>query len=373
MHNLSQTRLILFFTGGFSLKKWDEAGLLGRETAVYRALRPHLGDITFVTYGNFRDLPYAAYLDGINIVCNKWRLPSRWYIFLLSRLYPMFWREPALFKSNQVLGADIALKAARRSGKKFIARCGYLPSTQVIWRHGIDSVEAQKVQQLETTLFQGADQVVVTTPVMRDIIVERCQVRAEKVKIIPNYVDVGRFKPPSTPRKLKQLCYVGRLEEVKNVSALLDAVNGLDVELIIIGGGGLKESLEAKAREEQLPVRFLGNIPNTELPAHLNRASLFVLPSHLEHHPKALLEAMACGLPAIGTNVFGTRELIHHRETGYLCGTSSEEIRAAIQDLMSDTKLQAHISRNAREFVAEHFSLKRVVQMELELLAGLAN
>ena len=96
---------------------------------------------------------------------------------------------------------------------------------------------------------------------------------------------------------------------------------------------------------------------------------MFILPSLYEGHPKALLEAMACSRPVIGTDVIGIRELIRHRETGYLCGTSPEEIRAAIQDVLSDADLRNHMGHNAQEFVLEHFALERVVEMELALLS----
>jgi glycosyltransferase involved in cell wall biosynthesis len=77
---------------------------------------------------------------------------------------------------------------------------------------------------------------------------------------------------------------------------------------------------------------------------------------------------MACGLPVIGTDVPGIRELIRHRETGYLCGTSPQEIRAAIQDVLDDMDLRTRMGCNAREFVVENFALEQVVEMELALL-----
>jgi glycosyltransferase involved in cell wall biosynthesis len=81
---------------------------------------------------------------------------------------------------------------------------------------------------------------------------------------------------------------------------------------------------------------------------------------------------MACGLPVIGTDVAGIRELINHKENGYLCGTTAEEIRQAILDVLGDSGQMARMGRNAREFVVMHFALDRIVEMELELLEKLA-
>jgi glycosyltransferase involved in cell wall biosynthesis len=353
-----------------SLKMWDELGLLEREVALYRALQSHL-HVTFVTYGDAHDLHYRGGLDGIGIICNRWGLSRQWYMRLLTRLYPLLWHGNTVLKSNQVQGADIALRVARRFGKKFIARCGYLPSNIAIWRYGAEAPQAQRQWQMEATVFQGADRVVVTTSLMRQTIMERYGIESQKIRIIPNYVDLQRFSPTSYGRQPNQIYFVGRLEEEKNLLSLLDAIDGLDVELTLIGTGSLEERLKEKARQAQLPVCFLGKIPNIELCDHLNRASLFILPSYLEGHPKVLIEAMACGLPVIGTDVPGIRELIEHRETGYLCGTTPGELRAAIQGVLADTDLRARMGRQSREFAVKHFALDRVVEMELALLEEL--
>jgi predicted O-methyltransferase YrrM len=103
----------------------------------------------------------------------------------------------------------------------------------------------------------------------------------------------------------------------------------------MIGDGPLRDVLEAAVAERRLPVEFLGTRPHAELPALLNRSAAFVLPSLYEGNPKALVEAMACGVPAIGARVPGIQEIVRHRETGYLCGTSADEIRAAMTDVLA--------------------------------------
>lgn len=162
---------------------------------------------------------------------------------------------------------------------------------------------------------------------------------------------------------------MGRLDEHKNPLGLLQAVAGLNVHLVMMGNGTLQPKVEALAGELDLDITLIQRVSHMELPHYLNQASLFVLLSFYEGHPKTLLEAMACGLPVIGTDVPGIREVTHHHETGYLCGTSPEEIRAAIQDVLSDADLRARTGCSAREFVVEHLALERVVGMELALLS----
>lgn len=370
--SLKQFSLLLFFTEGLSLSTWDHKGIFEREVALYRYLQNRGFQVIFITYGGQNEITYEKRLNGIRILCNRWGLPRSWYIWLLIHFYPLLWRGPLIFKSNQVKGAKVALLAAQRSGKPFIARCGYLLSFNMAQKYGYSSPQAQSARALEAYLFTRADRVVVTTPNMRQMVIENYKLSMDKVKVIPNYVDTNLFKPnPNNSRVPRRICYIGRLVVEKNLFALLEAVKGLDVELLIIGDGNLKDKLITKAQNENIPVRFLGNQPNTVLPQYLNSSEIFILPSLYEGHPKALLEAMACGLPVIGTNVPGIRELIQHCETGYLCGTSPEEIRIAIQDVLNDRELRTRMGRNAREFVVENFSLEQIVEMEIDLLNSL--
>jgi glycosyltransferase involved in cell wall biosynthesis len=77
---------------------------------------------------------------------------------------------------------------------------------------------------------------------------------------------------------------------------------------------------------------------------------------------------MASGLPVVATDVPGIRELIRHGETGWLCGTDSAAIRAALVRVASDATLRAHLGAAARQQVVSEYSLDRIVNLELELL-----
>lgn len=369
---LANVRLVLFFTRGLSLRVWDEIGILDREAALYRRLASALRRITLVTYGD-RDQIYESRLGGIRVQSNRWRMSARLYERYLTTTLPWSWWGPVVVKSNQMQGADAALAAARLSKKPFIARCGYLPSDNMERAHGNDSPQAKSAQTLEQHVFSGADRIVVTTTAIRHKILHRYQLRPDRVRIIPNYVDIGLFAPtPCEDRRPNRVLYVGRLEEEKNPRALLDAVEGLDVELVMVGQGSLGETLVREAAERRLSVTFLGNVPNRELPRLYNSSAAFVMPSFIEGHPKALLEAMACGRPVIGTNVPGIRELITDRVTGRLCEPHPDSLRAAVRDVLNNESLCVQMGVAARAYVAERFSLDRVVQMEAALLEELA-
>ncbi len=130
------------------------------------------------------------------------------------------------------------------------------------------------------------------------------------------------FKIPdrdSHPNNKFTLITVGSLEQLyKGVDVLIDAVSlctrtGLDIHLVVIGDGRYRPYLEARCRKRGIEDRthFLGQWPAGEpVYAQLERADLFVLASRTEGLPRAMLEAMARGLPCIGTTVGGIPELL---------------------------------------------------------------
>ena len=364
--------LVLFFTRGMSLKVWDTIGMLEREVALYYRLQEKGIKISFVTYGYTEDLNYAERLPGINILCNHLKLPTFLYERLLPLLHFSSFRQSHVFKSNQTLGAMTALRNSRLFRKKFIARSGYLLSVVTEHRYGQNSVEARRVEKLERRIFSSADKAVVTAPAMYHRITQRYNISPARVRVIPNYVDTDIFYPTAESKDSgKRLCYIGRLGEEKNLVNLMEAVKGLDVELLMVGNGPLGSRLLEMATRDGTAVRFLDNVPNLQLPSILNHSDLFVLPSQYEGHPKTLIEAMACGIPVIGTDVSGIRELIVHLENGYLCGTRPEEIREAIRWMLNNGSQRTRMGRNARAYVVEHFALDRIVENEIALLEEL--
>lgn len=364
-------KLTLFFTEGVSLQTWDTVGMLNREIALYKALQKQGVDVGFVTYGDRGDLGLAPDLPGMDLYVNQSKMP----ISLYERMLVMQPPKGDVFKSNQVAGAQVALSAARRAKVKFVARCGYLLSEFQENRYGTKSSQAKSAAQLERKVFEGADAVTVTTAAMMDSISYRYKLPREKIGVIPNYVETELFKPaaPHVANQKLRLVFVGRLDKQKNLHALVDAVSGLDIDVWLIGYGPQKTELEEQTKKTRAKFNFLGNVSNKDLPALLNSCDLFVLPSLYEGHPKALLEAMACQLPVIGTNVSGIRELIRDGENGLLCDIHPENIRISVERLLSDSSLRERLGLAGRKFVLQNFALEHIVQLEVALLNRLGS
>jgi len=366
-------RLALFFTRGMSLRAWDDLGMLDREMALYVRLQALGVDVTFVTYGGPEEVLYEQRFPGIHILSNVTGLSPDTYEASIEHLHVGELEQIDVIKTNQMQGADVALRVARHLGIPLIARCGYMLSAFVTREQGADSVAARAAMDLERTVFSGADRIVVTTPEMAADIQGRIPESGGRVRIIPNYVDTDLFSPAAERSVRWDLLFVGRLVPQKNLATLLDAVAALPVRMAIIGEGPLEPALRGHPASLEGKVDWLGAVPSRHLPEYMRRSRICVLPSLYEGHPKVLIEAMACGRPVVGTDVPGIRELISHGKTGWLCVPAAQDLEAAIRRLLSDADLCVRLGRAARAFVLDTCSLDRAASQEHSLLCTYAS
>jgi glycosyltransferase involved in cell wall biosynthesis len=363
----SGIHLALFFTRGVSLETWYKIGLFEREIALYRRLQRHGVHVTLVTYGSAADRSYQELIPGMQILCNRWNLSPATYEKWLPLLHVLQLITINIIKTNQTAGADLALRAARLLRKPLIARCGYMWSEFAGNRDGPDADETKRAQKTEALVFSSARRIVVTTEMMAKSIEKRFPALQERIAVIPNYVDTELFAPEPGRDLHSEAIFVGRVAAQKNVSSLLEAVSNLDARVTIIGEGEEREKLMQRYGTLNGRVRWVNFMPHQEIPRYLHGSRLFILPSFYEGHPKALIEAMACGMPVISTRAPGIQELIRHGETGWLCDPEPESIRQALLKLLVNPELCARLGKNARAFVVRNFSIDRIVQQELAL------
>lgn len=171
-----------------------------------------------------------------------------------------------------------------------------------------------------------------------------------RIELIPGGVDVGRFGPASDKRAVRArlglpenatiVLTVRRLVPRMGLENLLTAFCGLarerdDLRLVIGGRGRSEGDLRALASRLGIAdrVRFAGFIPEEDLPAYYQAADLFVLPTlALEGFGLITLEALACGLPVVGTPVGSTRELLGQFDARLLtAGTDAAALTEGIR------------------------------------------
>lgn len=362
----------VFFTRGMSIEEWNKAGLLEREMAFYRRLSKKVGRICFVTYGDSDDSRYCDDLASIEILSNRWSLPTNVYSVLAPWLHRSALREMSIFKTNQINGGWCALIARAVFGGKLLVRCGYIWSV-FVERLGAGHVRRWLSKRLERIVLKSADAIIVSSQEDAYEIEKRHLLKAESITTIGNYVDIDRFRPSQVvTRQRGRLVFVGRLEEQKNPIALLNALVGLDdIHLTVVGDGALRSLLEDEVHRLNLSVDFLGTVAHERLPDLLVQNEALVMPSLYEGTPKVLLEAMACGVPVIATRSPGITGIVTHNRNGYLCGLSVEEIGGAIQTVLGDSILRERLGQEGVRYIRKHHSLRAAVEQELRIVERL--
>lgn len=184
-------------------------------------------------------------------------------------------------------------------------------------------------------------------------------VAPEKVAVIPNFVDPGRFEPRYQPGNY--FVYFGRLEKFKGVETMVQTFKRMDrVTLYILGTGSLKKVLETEIRREKITnVQLLGFKSGKELAQIIQNSMCTIIPSEwYENNPLSVIESFAMGKPVIGSKIGGIPELVKEGETGFLFEPG--DTQALFEKLNMCISLKkdeiAQMGRNARELLEKKFT-----------------
>jgi glycosyltransferase involved in cell wall biosynthesis len=188
-------------------------------------------------------------------------------------------------------------------------------------------------------------------------------------QVVYNGVDIDTFKPAPErcSNKRKTIITIAGMNPVKNLSLLLNAFGRLPshlqdaTELVFVGDGSCRRSLEEQARGlgVQSKVRFAGHVIHSDVVNYLQQADVFCLSSFSEGFPLATLEAMACGLPVVATNVGGVSEAFVDGITGLLVESDNVDVYAsALHGAL--TRLWDPVA--IRDVVVKNFTHKRYAE-----------
>lgn len=195
-------------------------------------------------------------------------------------------------------------------------------------------------------------------------------VSPDRLTMLPNGIDLSEWVPGvgragCGASDAFQWCAVGRLERVKDYPAMLRAFAGLpgQARLTIAGSGGEEGALRALVAELGVAgrVRFVGF--QEDVRPLLLESDGFVLSSLWEGLPVSLLEAGACGLPAVATDVAGVREVVADGETGFVAAAEDvDSLRRAMLRLMQmRPENRRAMGMDARRRIEQRFGLEAVL------------
>ncbi|MFX1521335.1 MAG: glycosyltransferase family 4 protein, partial [Promethearchaeota archaeon] len=222
----------------------------------------------------------------------------------------------------------------------------------------LTSVTRKILLLIEDIVLKYSDVIITVSPILKDLY----ENYAHKMFTAPLGVDTSVFYPKEINIKLKQeydgqhfLLYVGRLSAEKGLEHLFTALKKVvslipDTKLLIIGEGNYRKQLENAVKDLNLNkhVYFLGFKNKDEIVEYLSIADVFVLPSLSEYMPNSILEAMACGVPVIATNVGGIPYIIKDDITGNLVKPNNpDDLAKSIVALLKNEPKSKEMANNA--------------------------
>ncbi|HVJ81560.1 MAG TPA: glycosyltransferase [Planctomycetia bacterium] len=216
--------------------------------------------------------------------------------------------------------------------------------------------------------IRGADGVIAMSDDLRD----RCLgmgARPDAVRTILDGVDLARMTPVDAraaraelgfAAAARHLLFVGNLHPVKGLDVLLKACERLDGDwrLHLVGEGPQRPALERQAKASGLGERvsFHGGAPHSDVPKWMSAADLFVLPSRSEGVPNVLLEAAACGLPYVASNVGGIPEIAALGDSRLVPPEDPEALAEGLRTMLArGRRSDGPRPRDIRESVAEQY------------------
>ncbi|MEW5802189.1 MAG: glycogen synthase [bacterium] len=259
---------------------------------------------------------------------------------------------------------------------------------------------------IERNAYKIADGVVAVSQAMKRDVHELYHVPVEKIRIIPNGIDLDRYKPSPDRATLATyeidpdqpfILFVGRITRQKGIIHLVRAIRHLHpgVQVVLCAGAPDTEEIGREMAEKVEDARSqTGNrviwipqvLPVDQVINLYTHASIFVCPSVYEPFGIINLEAMACETPVVASSVGGIPEVVVHGETGLLVPLESrgpgdwepkdpdkfsQDLALAINSLLSSPEKRELMGHKARTRVEKYFSWKSVARQTLEFYQDL--
>ena len=274
--------------------------------------------------------------------------PNCWTTRTLRKHFPLVWTNHT---SNYLEYCESA--SGRRKMKRYL--------------HHADAVISPSKELNEKSLYTGVD--------------------VQWLSYIPNGVDSKKFHPAVSPEGIREeyhldpgkpVCICPRRLEPKNgVEYFIQSIPAVrarfpETQFLIVGGGFPDEKVRFEKylleNNQRQGVVFTGNVPNTLMPRFYAISVIAVLPSLMEATSISGLEAMACGLPLIGTTVGGIPEIIEHEQSGMLIEPRNPlQLAERIIDLLNNPALRSRLGHAARRRVEEIFSWDVIADRTLDV------
>lgn len=199
----------------------------------------------------------------------------------------------------------------------------------------------------------------------------------KKIEVIPNGLDIQKFKPIDKIKAKedlnlpadKNLILFGAMNSIKDkrkgFQYLKSAINvlseDLDFEAIVFGNSG-------KDRQLNIPINYIGNVPDNILPKLYSAADVMVVPSIQESFGQTASESMSCGTPVVCFRTTGLKDIVNHKTNGYLADSFDiKDLARGIEWVVEQNQRKKVLCENARKYAEKNFELKYIAKKYIDL------
>lgn len=263
-------------------------------------------------------------------------------------------------------------------------------ATTVYGFHGKTQADLDGINPLrricQAALIRSYTVVTTLNERMRSDLARESYLSPERIRVISNGVDLDRFRPRADKGELRSrydlprdrfiVGNVARLDPVKNHEVVFRAISQIPKParpfFVIVGEGGYRSHLEQSIRSLGLggDVRLMGH--RDEIPELLNCMDVYIQSSFYEGFSNTILEAMACGLPVVVTDVGGTRDLLYKEHNDFLFRPEeTEALVGMLLKLVGDRSFRNAMGNQGRSHVKERFSVQSMVAQYEDMYEGM--
>lgn len=310
--------------------------------------------------------PFVEYAANLGIKSINWKTYGKFDPVTVIRLVRLIRKHNIdVIHTHLSTASLLGAWAAKLAGKPSVAHV-----------HGLNTA----------TCFKHSTAVIaVSEAVKRHLLAQGLD--PERVHVVHNGVDLGRFRPVSTAEFKQNLGYeaqipvfgvFGRLSDEKGQRSAIEAIFLLaktcsSARLMLVGDGKNREDLVTSAQA----LGIAGNVDfkgfNPDVRGLMSACDAIIVPSLKEGFGLAAVEAMALAKPVIATDIGGLPEIVIPNETGFLVPVNSpQQIVEAVEKLILDKSLAERMGRAGRERVEECFDLSKQIRAVFSILEGVA-
>jgi L-malate glycosyltransferase len=243
------------------------------------------------------------------------------------------------------------------------ALANYHPFFVSVW--GTDIYKFPKRSSLNRRIVEftlGKAEVVCSTS--KTMALETAKYTNKNIKVTPFGVDLSLFSSKQHVNKGKLVVGIAKgLDDIYGFRDLFRAFAILkpkfeSLELHILGDGPMRGDYEELTRELEIvdKVQFIGRVPNTMVPQYMKEMDIVAMPSYEDSFGVTAVEAMACGIPVVVSDVDGLKEVVLENETGLIVPRGNpEELAQALGRLLKDEELRLKMGRRGIEHVRQNY------------------